>query len=568
MPHPDEEQITPDNTDMDYNRLAELLFPHIDKTPDDYEAMFPKRDLPEGAMVTRLGPSPTGFIHLGNLYGAFVDERLAHQSGGTFYLRIEDTDDKRYVEGAVETIITSLKFFDINFDEGALLDGETGNYGPYYQSQRGEIYQCFVKELVKKGLAYPCFLTEDELAAIRQTQEAAKETTGIYGKYAEASRNLSLEEIEANIKAGKPYVVRLKSSGNHDLPSEEIRHIKVEDAIRGTLSMPENNQDVIILKATGIPTYHFAHVIDDYFMRTTHVIRGEEWLMSLPIHVELFEKLGFEMPVYCHTAQLMKLHNGNKRKLSKRKDPELSLDYYRQEGYHPQAVKEYLLTILNSNFEEWRIDNPDAPIDDFKFTTEKMSSGGALFDLNKLNDVSKDVLVKIPAAELCSFMTEWAREFRPEILPLFEGSEEYITKILDLGRSGNKPRKDLVYGRQIFEFISYFFDDYFRIEDTIPENVSDEDAAEILRRYLESYDHSDDQSQWFDKIREIGTEMGYAAKPKDFKKNPDQYKGHVGHVSTVIRIAVTGRSQSPDIWEIQQILGEKRTRERIGALIV
>ena len=568
MPHPDEEQITPDNTDMDYNRLAELLFPHIDKTPDDYEAMFPKRDLPEGAMVTRLGPSPTGFIHLGNLYGAFVDERLAHQSGGTFYLRIEDTDDKRYVEGAVETIITSLKFFDINFDEGALLDGETGNYGPYYQSQRGEIYQCFVKELVKKGLAYPCFLTEDELAAIRQTQEAAKETTGIYGKYAEASRNLSLEEIEANIKAGKPYVVRLKSSGNHDLPSEEIRHIKVEDAIRGTLSMPENNQDVIILKATGIPTYHFAHVIDDYFMRTTHVIRGEEWLMSLPIHVELFEKLGFEMPVYCHTAQLMKLDNGNKRKLSKRKDPELSLDYYRQEGYHPQAVKEYLLTILNSNFEEWRIDNPDAPIDDFKFTTEKMSSGGALFDLNKLNDVSKDVLVKIPAAELCSFMTEWAREFRPEILPLFEGSEEYITKILDLGRSGNKPRKDLVYGRQIFEFISYFFDDYFRIEDTIPENVSDEDAAEILRRYLESYDHSDDQSQWFDKIREIGTEMGYAAKPKDFKKNPDQYKGHVGHVSTVIRIAVTGRSQSPDIWEIQQILGEKRTRERIEALIV
>ena len=568
MPHPDEEQITPDNTDMDYNRLAELLFPHIDKTPDDYEAMFPKRDLPEGAMVTRLGPSPTGFIHLGNLYGAFVDERLAHQSGGTFYLRIEDTDDKRYVEGAVETIITSLKFFDINFDEGALLDGETGNYGPYYQSQRGEIYQCFVKELVKKGLAYPCFLTEDELAAIRQTQEAAKETTGIYGKYAEASRNLSLEEIEANIKAGKPYVVRLKSSGNHDLPSEEIRHIKVEDAIRGTLSMPENNQDVIILKATGIPTYHFAHVIDDYFMRTTHVIRGEEWLMSLPIHVELFEKLGFEMPVYCHTAQLMKLDNGNKRKLSKRKDPELSLDYYRQEGYHPQAVKEYLLTILNSNIEEWRIDNPDAPIDDFKFTTEKMSSGGALFDLNKLNDVSKDVLVKIPAAELCSFMTEWAREFRPEILPLFEGSEEYITKILDLGRSGNKPRKDLVYGRQIFEFISYFFDDYFRIEDTIPENVSDEDAAEILRRYLESYDHSDDQSQWFDKIREIGTEMGYAAKPKDFKKNPDQYKGHVGHVSTVIRIAVTGRSQSPDIWEIQQILGEKRTRERIGALIV
>ena len=552
---------------MDYNKLADLLLPHIDKTPEDYEAMFPQRDVPEGAMVTRLGPSPTGFIHLGNLYGAFVDERLAHQSGGTFYLRIEDTDDKRYVEGAVETIISSLEFFDIKFDEGALLDGEKGNYGPYYQSQRGEIYQCFAKELIKKGLAYPCFLTEDELAAIRADQEANKETTGIYGKYAEASRNLSYEEIEANITAGKPYVVRLKSTGNHDLPSEEIRHIKVQDAIRGELSMPENNQDVIILKGTGIPTYHFAHVIDDYFMRTTHVVRGEEWLMSLPIHVELFEKLGFKMPIYCHTAQLMKLDNGNKRKLSKRKDPELSLDYYRQEGYHPQAVKEYLLTILNSNFEEWRIENPDTPMEEFKFTTEKMSSGGALFDLNKLNDISKDVLVKIPAADLCTFMTDWARDFSPEILPLFEGNEEYITKILDLGREGNKPRKDLVYAKQIFEFISYFFDDYFKIEDSIPENVSDEDAAEILKKYLETYDHSDDQSQWFDKVREIGTEMGYAAKPKDFKKNPDDYKGHVGHVSTVIRIAVMGRSQSPDIWEIQQILGEERTKERISALI-
>lgn len=553
---------------MDYNKLAELLFPHIDKTPEDYEKLFPKRSLAESAMVTRLGPSPTGFIHLGNLYGAFVDERLAHQSGGIFYLRIEDTDDKRYVEGAVETIISSLKFFGIDFDEGALLDGESGSYGPYFQSRRGEIYQCFAKELVKRGLAYPCFLTEEELSEIRSAQEAAKETTGIYGKYAQKSRELSYDEIKANIESGKPCVVRLKSSGNHDMPSDEIRHIQVEDAIRGTLSMPENNQDVIILKATGIPTYHFAHVIDDHFMRTTHVVRGEEWLMSLPIHVELFEKLGFDMPVYCHTAVLMKLDNGNKRKLSKRKDPELSLDYYRQEGYHPQAVKEYLLTILNSNFEEWRIENPDASIDDFKFTTEKMSSGGALFDLNKLNDISKDVLVKIPASELAVFMADWAREFRPEILPLFEEDKEYIEKILDLGRDGNKPRKDLVYAAQIFDFISYFFDDYFTIEDSLPENVSDEDAVQILTKYLDTYNHSDDQSLWFDKIRAIAEEMGYAAKPKDFKKNPDLYKGHVGHVSTAIRIAVMGRSQSPDIWEIQQILGEDRTRERIKTLII
>lgn len=555
-------------TKMDHNKLAELLFPHIDKKPEDYEKMYPQRQIPEGAMITRLGPSPTGFIHLGNLYGAFVDERLAHQSNGTFYLRIEDTDDKRYVEGAVETIITSLDFFGINFDEGALLDGEKGSYGPYFQSERGKIYGCFAKELVKKGFAYPCFLTEEELADIRAAQEAAKETTGIYGKYAEKSRSLTYEEIEANIASCKPYVVRLKSSGNHDLPSEEIRHIEVEDAIRGTLSMPENDQDIILLKANGIPTYHFAHVIDDHLMRTTHVVRGEEWLMSLPIHVELFEKLGFQMPVYCHTAQLLKLDNGNKRKLSKRKDPELSLDYYRQEGYHPQAVKEYLLTILNSNFEEWRISNPDAPIDDFKFTTEKMSSGGALFDLNKLNDVSKDVLVKIPAAELYDFLLGWAEEFRPEIAPLLKADRTYVEKILDLGRTGNKPRKDFICASQIFDFISYFFDDHFVIEDTIPEEVSDEDATEILTRYLDTYDHSDDQSAWFDKIRAIASDMGYAEKPKDYKKNPDQYKGHVGHVSTVIRIAVMGRSQSPDVWEIQQILGEERTKDRIRTLIV
>jgi glutamyl-tRNA synthetase len=302
-------------------------------------------------------------------------------------------------------------------------------------------------------------------------------------------------------------------------------------------------------------------------MRTTHVIRGEEWLMSLPIHVELFDKLGFQPPIYCHTAQLLKLDDGNKRKLSKRKDPELSLDYYRKEGYHPQAVKEYLLTILNSNFEEWRIANPEADLDEFKFTTEKMSSGGALFDLNKLNDVSKDVLLRIPANELAIFMREWAREFQPHLLKLFEGNEEYVTKILDLGRDGNKPRKDLVYAKQIMEFISYFFDDYFVIKDSIPENVSDEDAVKILSMYLETYDHSDDQSQWFDKIRAIAEQLGYAAKPKDFKKHPEDYKGHVGHVSTVIRIALVGTSQSPDIWEIQQILGEEKTRERVGLLI-
>lgn len=550
---------------MDYNKLAEILFPNIDKTPDDYEAIYPPRNLPEGAKVTRLGPSPTGFIHLGNLYGAFVDERLARQSDGIFYLRIEDTDDKRYVEGAVETIITALDFFGIDFDEGVTMDGSSGSYGPYYQSERGAIYQCYVKDLVKQGLAYPCFLTAEEIDAIRAEQETNKKTPGIYGEYA-VSRNMTMDEIEANIASGKPYVVRLKSGGNPD--PEKARIISVEDGIRGTLTMPENFQDVVILKTTGIPTYHFAHAVDDHIMRTTHVVRGEEWLASLPIHVELFEKLGFAMPIYCHTAVLMKIdeETGNKRKLSKRKDPELSLDYYRQEGYMPEAIREYLLTVLNSNYEEWRMENPDTPAEDFLFTSEKMSNSGALFDLNKLNDISKDVLVKLPAQRLCQFMKDWSAEFNPEILSLFEGNEEYIEKILDLGRNGKKPRKDLVYGKQIFEFINYFFDDFFTIQDDYPENAS-ADAKIILEKYLATYDHNDDQSQWFDKIRAITEELGYAVRPKDFKKNPDQYKGHVGDVSTVVRIAVMGRSQSPDVWEIQQILGEERTKARIQAAI-
>lgn len=545
---------------MDYNILAELLFPNIDKSPEDYEKIYPKRNLPEGAKVTRLGPSPTGFIHLGNLYGAFVDERLAHQSGGVFYLRIEDTDDKRFVDGAVKIIIDSLRFFGINFDEGAGLDGDTGAYGNYTQSKRGEIYASFAKKLVREGKAYPCFLTEEEITAIRAKQEAEKQNPGIYGEFA-VHKNLSLEEVEANIKAGKPYVLRLKSDGNPD--PEKARRIKVEDAIRGTLEMPENFQDVVILKTTGIPTYHFAHVVDDHLMRTTHVVRGAEWLPSLPIHVELFEKLGLKLPIYCHTAQLMKLdENGNKRKLSKREDPELSLDYYRNLGYHPAAVREYLLTILNSNFEEWRAEHQDADIDEFTFTTEKMSNSGALFDLNKLNDISKDVLLRIPAEEIVEFLKGWAEEFRPEIMYIFD-DEEYLRKIIDLGRHDKKPRKDLVYAEQIVEFISYFFDDMFAREDEIPAEVSAEDAREILKKYMESYDHADDQSQWFDKIRNIAVELGYAAKPKDYKKNPEDYKGHVGHVSTVIRIALMGRAQSPDVWCIQQIMGEDMTRRRI-----
>lgn len=540
---------------MDYNKLAEILFPNIDKTPAYYEELYPHRNLAEGAMVTRLGPSPTGFIHLGNLYGAFADERLAHQSDGIFYLRIEDTDDKRYVEGAVETIIKSLDFFGIRFDEGASMEGDTGIYGPYKQSERADIYQCFAKELVLKGQAYPCFLTESEIGEIREFQEKNKLNPGIYGEFAKC-RDLSLEEITLNIEKGMPYVMRLRSDGNPDDP----KTITVEDGIRGELSMPENTQDIVILKTNGIPTYHFAHVVDDHLMRTTHVVRGAEWIPSLPIHIELFDKLGFELPVFCHTGQLMKIdEDGSKRKLSKRKDPELSLDYYRKEGYHPAAVREYLLTILNSNFEEWRIANPLAPAEDFHFTVAKMNGGGALFDLRKLEDVSKDVLIRLSSEELYSFLNQWACEFRPDLVERLS-DKDYWIKVLDLDRTGAKPRKDLISAKQIIDYTGYFFE-YIRQDDYPAEAVNDKDI--ILTKYLETYDHSDDQSVWFDKIRAITDELGYAVKPKDYKKHPEDYKGHVGHVSTVIRIALTGRASSPDIWEIQQIMGEEKALGRI-----
>ena len=554
---------------MNSIELSELIYPEI-ASDTDYEAMYPKRNLPEGAKVTRLGPSPTGFIHLGNLYGAFVDERLAHQSNGVFYLRIEDTDDKRFVENAVETIISSLAFFGIKFDEGVTENGDIGSYGDYTQSHRGEIYRFYAKKLLAEGKAYPCFLTEEEISAIREKQEQEKLAPGIYAgwsKYRDWDKDPEVEKLVADhINAGTPFVIRLKSAGTPNAVGEDIKRNKVVDGIRGTLDVPENFQDIVIVKTTGIPTYHFAHAIDDHLMRTTHVIRGEEWLPSLPIHVELFDKLGFELPVYCHTAQLMKIgEDGNKRKLSKRKDPELSLDYYRDQGYHPAAVREYLLTILNSNYEEWRMENPEADINEFNFTTEKMSNSGALFDLDKLNDVSKEAMLHIPAAEIAEFLNAWSLEFAPEYEYVFEDMD-FLIKILDLGRDEKKPRKDLVYARQIMDFISYFFDQSFTIIDEVPAEASD-DKVQILESYLSSYNHADTQEEWFNKIREIATKLGYAAKPKDFKKNPDDYKGHVGHVSTVIRLALVGRAQSPDVWAIQQIMGEDMVRDRINRMI-
>jgi glutamyl-tRNA synthetase len=545
---------------MNHTELAELLFPHIDKTPKYYETLYPERVLPEGAKVTRLGPSPTGFIHLGNLYGAFADERLAHRSGGVFFLRIEDTDEKREVEGAAETIISSLEYFGVTFDEGVTSEGERGIYGPYYQRARELIYQCYAKDLTARGLAYPCFCTEDQILLLREQQENSGENPGYYGSFARC-RDLDLIDIKRNIAEGKPYVLRFRSAGDPG------RSFQIIDGIRGLLSMPENFHDVVLLKQNGIPTYHFAHVVDDHLMRTTHVVRGEEWLSSLPVHVALFDAMGFAPPTYCHTTVLMKTENGNKRKLSKRKDPELSLNYYRSLGYHPKAVREYLLTILNSNYEEWRLANPQNPMEEFEFSTEKMSSSGTLFDLDKLNDVSKEVLVRLSDEEIYDFLLLWAKDHRPELVTLFTDKKEMLLRIFAMDRHGEKPRKDLIYCEQIFDYISYFFNDRFKVQDPYPEEVEKQDVLTILESYVNNYDHSDDRSIWFEKIRALSVKLGYAAKPNDYKKNPSLYKGHVGHVSTVIRIALTGRASSPDLWEIQQIMGEKQAMERIDKAV-
>ena len=545
---------------MDHKKLAELLFPDVDKSVAYYEELYPKRDLLQGARVTRLGPSPTGFIHLGNLYGALTDERLAHQSGGVFFLRIEDTDNKREVEGAVDILINSLKYFNVNFDEGALQDGEKGDYGPYYQRQRREIYRAFAKHLTEKGLCYPCFCSEEENEDRRKKQEEIKANPGYYGQWA-TCRNLSYEEIEEKIKSGASYVLRFRA------PEDTKRTIEVKDEIRGTLKMPENEMNFVVLKSDGIPTYHFAHVVDDHLMRTTHVIRGEEWLATLPYHAQLFEAFGFEMPIYCHTAVLMKLDNGTKRKLSKRKDPEFGLDFYRNEGYLPEAVWEYLLTVLNSNFEDWRRENPELKATEFKFTTEKMSVSGALFDTDKLADVSKNYIATLDTDTVYNYLTEWAKECDEEYYDLLTRDEAFTRAMISIGRGGEKPRKDIANWKQSKSFYSFFFDELFEYEDGFPENVSAEDRKEILEKYLSSYDHNDEKDAWFPKVRELAEEMGFAPKPQLYKKNPDMYKGHVGDVSAVIRVALTGRMNAPDIWEVQQVLGETRTIERIKRAI-
>ncbi|MDO5560444.1 MAG: glutamate--tRNA ligase [Oscillospiraceae bacterium] len=546
---------------MDNDRLAQLLFPDITNTPDYYENLYPERQLPDKAEVTRIGPSPTGFIHLGNLYSATAGERLAHRTGGVFYLRIEDTDNKRKVDGAVECVISSLDYFGIKFDEGAEVEGSSDNnsYGPFYQRQREQIYKTFVKDLVKKGLAYPCFCSEDDLTKIRTIQSDEKLDLGYYGKWAKC-RDLTYDEIEKRVKAGEPYSMRLRSSGK---PGNTI---KFRDEIMGEINLPENIMDVVILKSDGIPTYHFAHAVDDHLMRTTTVIRGCEWLPSVPIHVELFNVLGFRRPRYAHTAQLMKIEDGKKRKLSKRKDPELSLGYYCELGYHPQAVKIYLMTILNSNFEEWYQKNHDKPIDDFKFSLNKMGTSGILFDLSKLDDISSTLLSELSMEEVYKFFSDWMKKYKPEYTDIYFADENKTDKIMQLcmGIGQKRRRKDFINCTQMFDYLSYFFNECFSPDYDFGDNS---DVSAILEDFKNNYDYSDDASAWFSKVKQTAEKFGYTSDMKAYKKDPEAFKGNVSHVAEIIRIAVTGRRNTPDLWTIMQIIGLDSSIKRIDNAI-
>ena len=545
---------------MDYKDLAELIFPDV-KDISYYEEKYPERNLPEGAVVTRFAPSPTGFVHIGGLYQALVARTVAKKTGGVFFLRVEDTDQKREVENGVTGIVNSLKDFDMAPDEGMISDTEEiGNYGPYKQSLRKEIYQAYAKYLIAQGKAYPCFCTQEELDEIRQKQESAKIRPGYYGVWAKC-RNLTVEESAEKIKNGEPYIIRFKSPGRED------RKIKHKDVIKGNVDFPENDLDIVIIKADGLPTYHFAHAVDDHLMHTTHVIRSDEWLSSVPLHLQLFHELGFKAPKYAHISPIMKNDNGGKRKLSKRKDPEAAVEYYKKEGIPSEAVKEYLLNIANSTFENWRKANPDKSIDEFDFQLNKMSVSGALFDMVKLLDVSKIVISKMSAEEVYEKSLNWATKYDENLAKLLE-NKEYALKVFGIERGNQKPRKDIAKWSDVMENIEYMYDESFNSQlhkDEYQVINDKEDIKKILKLYIEKYyDANDDKQTWFNKIKELAGEMGYAKEVKEFKANPGVYKAHVGDVSTVIRIALTKRTNTPDMYEIMKVLGKDRVISRLN----
>ena len=545
---------------MDYQELANIIFPEV-KDISYYEEKYKIRELPEGAVVTRFTPSPTGFVHMGGLYQAAVAKKIAEQTKGIFFLRIEDTDQKREVENGISGIVQALQAFNIVPDEGMLdEEREIGQYGPYKQSLRKEIYQSYAKYLVEKGYAYPCFCKAEELNEMRQKQEEAKLRTGYYGVWSKC-RHIPVNEAIEKIKEGEEYIVRFKSPGN---PEKKIKH---HDVIKGNVDFPENDQDIVIIKSDGLPTYHFAHAVDDHLMRTTCVIRADEWLSSVPLHLQLFQVLGFKAPKYAHIAPIMKEENGAKRKLSKRKDPEAAVSYYAEQGIPHEAVSEYLLNIANSNFEQWRKQNPQASIEEFELQLNKMSVSGALFDLVKLLDISKRIISTYTAEKVYEESINWANQYDKQLKELLEKDKEYSLRVLGIERGNVKPRRDIAKWSDVKENIEYLYDEIYEHQDKSYEfqKISDlEEIKEIIEDYIQHYyNEKDDKETWFQKIKDLSQKYGYARETKEYKQNPEAYKGHVGDISTVIRICLTNRSNTPDMYEIMQVLGKERVMKRL-----
>ena len=558
---------------MDYQLLADLLFPNVTKTPEEIEAMFPKRQLPEGAKVTRFAPSPTGFVHFGGLFPTLVGERLAHQSGGVFYLRIEDTDAKREVAGAAESLIKTLNYYGITFDEGAILDEngnliDSGEYGPYKQSQRVDIYHVFAKKLVSEGKAYPVFTTKEELEALNAVDKKAEvkakdwhEDNGEQREEMLKNRNFTIDDVKKNLEAGNPFVLRMLSNGDPD------KKIKFTDLIKGEREIPENDRDEVLLKSDGVPSYHFAHAVDDHLMGTTVVVRGDEWYASLSRHIMLFNYLGFKLPKYAHISPIMQLgENGSKKKFSKR-DLGSNMEYYRELGYDKDCVIEYVMTLLNSNYEDWHAQNPDKKYTDFPFSLKKMSQSGCLYDINKLCDVSKNIISRMDANTVYERLLDWAQEFDKDFAETLAQNEKMSKDILAIGRGGKKPRKDLAKWSDAKDYMGFFFDKYFEIKESYPESFKKSDIKCALEKFKATYDYSDDMNAWFEKIKAIATELGFAADMKEYKANPEAFGGNVADVSMFIRVAVTGKTNAPDLYTVMQILGYDKTIEKINAMI-
>ena len=549
---------------MTNKELANLMYPNVIETINDYEIKYPERNLPKGAVVSRYAPSPTGFVHMGNMLSCFIENKLPQQTNGVFYLRIEDTDQKREIENGIENIVNAIKSLGLKYDEGVLSETQQkGKYGPYIQSQRIKIYDVFAKHMIENDMAYPCFCEENDLGAIREIQQKRKDRIGYYGNYAKC-RNLTNEERAKKIEAGVPYTIRLKSTGSFD------RKVFITDLVKGKVSFPENDQDIILIKSNGIPVYHFAHAVDDHLMHTTHVLRGEDWLSSIPVHIELFSKFGFELPQYAHLGLVMLVdENGTKRKISKRKDLDYSISNFEKKGFPEIALQEYLMTIANTNFEAWRESNPEKSLDEFEFTFSKVGSN-PLFDMSKLVNLSKNCISRMSANQLYNSLLIWAEKYDEDFYETLKSDEEYSVNILNIEREQKKPRKDFSCYEDIKKYMWYMFEKYFDSYEVNYEwqNINDIKFIDsFLNDYLNNfYDEKDDKDQWFGKIRLLAEKYGFATSLSDYKNNPDQYKGNITDIATIIRVAITKKSNSPDLYEIMKLLGKKTIEKRINKI--